>query len=410
MTAREPSQPQDICRVGVLGAGMMGAGIAYVSARTGMRVVLLDTTLELAEKGKGHSGGVLDRELAAGRVDGAQRQAVLDRIETTTSFGDLAGCELVIEAVFEDPVIKAEVTRRAEAVIGETAVYSSNTSTLPISGLAEASSRPSHFIGLHFFSPVDRMPLVEIIKGARTSSETVGSCEHYVRQIGKTAIVVNDSRGFYTSRVFGTYTMEGAALLLEGQDPGVIEAVGVEAGMPVGPLAILDEISLTLCVQLIEQTRRGLATEGRPAPATPGIVVIERMVRELDRPGRKAGKGFYEYPPGGRKSLWTGLTRHFPPQEPISRQDIMDRLMFAQANEAARCYEEGIVQTVADADTGSLLGWGFPSRYGGALEFINRYGVARFVRRADELAARYGERFAPARMLRPLAAEAREVH
>src|SRR6185503_9182260 len=242
MTAREPSQPQDICRVGVLGAGMMGAGIAYVSARAGMRVVLLDTTLELAEKGKGYSGGVLDRELAAGRVDGAQRQAVLDRIETTTSFGDLAGCELVIEAVFEDPVIKAEVTRRAEAVIGETAVYSSNTSTLPISGLAEASSRPSHFIGLHFFSPVDRMPLVEIIKGARTSSETVGSCEHYVRQIGKTAIVVNDSRGFYTSRVFGTYTMEGAALLLEGQDPGVIEAVGVEAGMPVGPLAILDEI------------------------------------------------------------------------------------------------------------------------------------------------------------------------
>ncbi|MGH8249872.1 MAG: 3-hydroxyacyl-CoA dehydrogenase NAD-binding domain-containing protein [Steroidobacteraceae bacterium] len=406
---REESQDQDIRRLGILGAGMMGAGIAYASAKAGIAVVLLDTTLDQAEKGKGYSGSALARELEAGRIEASQRKVILDRIETTTDFGDLAGCNLIIEAVFEDPAVKADVTGKAEAVISEKAVYASNTSTLPISGLAEASIRPRNFIGLHFFSPVDRMPLVEIIKGARTSTETLGRCKHYVRQIGKTPIVVNDSRGFYTSRVFGTYTMEGAALLLEGQDPGVIETVGVEIGMPMGPLAILDQISLSLCLQLIEQTRRGLAAEGRPAPELPGVAAIERMVRELDRPGRKAGRGFYDYPPGQRKSLWNGLGQHFVMQAPIARRDIADRLIFPQANEAARCYEEGIVERVADANTGSMLGWGFPPRYGGALEFINRYGVARFVGRACQLAGQYGPRFEPAQILLQLAAEGSEL-
>lgn len=395
--------------MGVVGAGMMGAGIAYVSARAGIPVVLLDTTIEQAEKGKGNAAGALDQELEAGRINDWQRQAVLDRIQTTTVFDDLAGCELIVEAVFEDPEVKAEVTRKVEALVDHGAVYASNTSALPISGLAKASVRPGNFIGLHFFSPVDRMPLVEIIRGAQTSDKAIGLCMRYVGRIGKTPIVVNDSRGFYTSRVFGTYTAEGAALVLDGQDPGVIEACGVEAGMPVGPLAIFDEVSLSLGLQIVEQTRAALEAEGKPAAPAPGIAVIERMVHELDRPGRKAGKGFYDYPPGERKSLWKGLARHFPLQDPIARQDILDRLLFPQANEAARCYEEGIVETVADANTGSLLGWGFPSKYGGAIEFINRYGIVRFVVRSRELADRYGRRFEPARILLRLAAEGLEL-
>ncbi|MBV8062096.1 MAG: enoyl-CoA hydratase/isomerase family protein [Nevskia sp.] len=387
-------------KLGVLGAGMMGAGIAYVSAKAGMDVVLLDTSIEAAEKGKAYSAGLLDQAVKKGRETPAGKAALLDKIKATTAFNDLEGCDLVIEAVFEDRAIKAEVTRKTEGVIPATATFASNTSTLPISGLAKASLRPEQFIGLHFFSPVDKMPLVEIIVGEKTSKATLAKGFDYVQQIRKTPIVVNDSRGFYTSRSFSTYVMEGMALLQEGQHPRAIEMAGVQAGMPVGPLAVQDEVSLSLGLHVMEQTRKDFAAEGRTYTGHPGEAVLIKMVKELDRPGKKAGKGFYDYPAGGHKQLWTELKQHFPlSQQQLSQQELIERLMFAQANEAARCYEEKVVMTVADANIGSIFGWGFAPHQGGALQYINAYGVAKFVKRAEELAAKYGPRFKPAAIL-----------
>jgi 3-hydroxyacyl-CoA dehydrogenase / enoyl-CoA hydratase / 3-hydroxybutyryl-CoA epimerase len=388
-------------KVGILGAGMMGAGIAYVSAKVGIEVVLLDTSPENADKGKAYSAGLLDKEIKKGRMMPADKQQFLDRIRATTRFEDLAGCDLVIEAVFEDRAIKADVTRKAEAVLGKDAVFASNTSTLPITGLAEASSRPKNFVGLHFFSPVDKMPLVEIIKGRKTSAETLARGFDYVRQIRKTPIVVNDSRGFYTSRCFATYPMEGLTLLAEGQHPRSIEVAGLQAGMPVGPLAVQDEVSLSLSMHIIEQTRKDFAAEGKSLPEHPGTKVIEKMVKELDRPGKKAGKGFYDYPttPNAQKALWPELTKHFPLKEQLPQRELIDRLMFAQANEAAKCYAEGVVETVADTNIGSIFGWGFAPFQGGALQFINAYGPENFVKRSKELAKKYGERFKPAAII-----------
>ncbi|HUQ26501.1 MAG TPA: 3-hydroxyacyl-CoA dehydrogenase NAD-binding domain-containing protein [Burkholderiales bacterium] len=409
------SRPEGVARsavkkLGILGAGMMGAGIAYVSAKVGIEVVLLDTSQDNADKGKGYSSGLLDKEVKKGRMLPADRQAVLDRITATTKFEDLAGCDLVIEAVFEDRGIKAEVTKKAEAVLGKDAVFASNTSTLPITGLAEASSRPKNFVGLHFFSPVDKMPLVEIIKGKKTSRETLARGFDFVQQIRKTPIVVNDSRGFYTSRCFATYPMEGLTLLAEGQHPRSIEVAGLQAGMPVGPLAVQDEVSLSLSMHIIEQTRKDFAAEGKTLPEHPGTKVIEKMVRELNRPGKKAGKGFYDYPsaPGQQKSLWPELTRHFPLKDQLPQQELIDRLMFAQANEAAKCYAEGVVETVAGTNIGSIFGWGFAPFQGGALQFINAYGLDNFVRRAKELSKKYGERFKPAPILVKMAKEGRK--
>jgi 3-hydroxyacyl-CoA dehydrogenase / enoyl-CoA hydratase / 3-hydroxybutyryl-CoA epimerase len=400
---------RSVKKLGILGAGMMGAGIAYVSARVGIEVVLLDTSQDNADKGKAYSAGLLDKQLKKGRIMPADRQQVLDRIKATTDYNDLAGCDLVIEAVFEDRAIKADVTKKAEAVLGKDAVFASNTSTLPITGLAEASVRPKHFIGLHFFSPVDKMPLVEIIKGRKTSAETLARGFDFVQQIRKTPIVVNDSRGFYTSRCFATYPMEGMTLLAEGQHPRSIEVAGMQAGMPVGPLAVQDEVSLSLSMHIIEQTRKDFAAEGKSAPEHPGTKVIEKMVRELNRPGKKAGKGFYDYPtaPGQQKSLWPELTKHFPLKEQLPQQELIDRLMFAQANEAARCYAEGVVETVADTNIGSIFGWGFAPFQGGALQFINAYGLENFVKRSKELAKKYGERFKPAAIIVQMAKEGR---
>ena len=387
-------------KLGVLGAGMMGAGIAYVSAKAGIDVVLLDTTVEAAEKGKAYSAGLLDKAIKKGRETPAGKAAFLDRIKATSSFGDLEGCDLVIEAVFEDRAIKADVTKKTEAVIPASATFASNTSTLPISGLAKASVRPGQFIGLHFFSPVDKMPLVEIIVGEKTSKATLAKGFDYVQQIKKTPIVVNDSRGFYTSRSFSTYVMEGMTLLLEGQHPRSIEAAGVQAGMPVGPLAVQDEVSLSLGLHVLEQTQKDFAADGKAYAGHPGEAVLVKMVKALDRPGKKAGKGFYEYPANGQKYLWPELNRHFPlSKSQLSQQEMMERLMFAQANEAARCYEEKVVMTVADANIGSIFGWGFAPHQGGALQYINAYGVARFVKRAEELATKYGPRFKPAAIL-----------
>lgn len=382
-------------KLGILGAGMMGAGIAYVSAKAGIEVVLLDTSQEAADKGKGYSQGLLDKALKKGRTTAERRDALLARITPTADYAKLDGCDLVIEAVFEDRAIKADVTRKAEAVIPTGATFASNTSTLPITGLAEASARPAQFIGLHFFSPVDKMPLVEIIVGAKTSPETLARGFDYVLQIGKTPIVVNDSRGFYTSRVFGTYVMEGIAMLKEGVHPRSIEVAGLQAGMPMPPLALQDEVSLSLGLHVAEQTKKDLSAEGKAYVEHPGMSVV-RQLCEIGRIGKKAGRGFYDYDDDGKR-LWPELTRLYPVavQQPEQRE-LIDRLMFAQANEAARCVEEGVLRSTADGNIGSIFGWGFAPFHGGALQFINAMGAAKFVERARELAAHHGPRFEPA--------------
>jgi len=386
-------------KLGVLGAGMMGAAIAFVAARAGIEVVLLDTTQELADRGKACSQGLLDKAAAKGRGTPQKPDALLARITAGTDFALLEGCDLVIEAVFEDRAVKAGVTQRAEAVIGGDAVLASNTSTLPITGLARASRRPSSFIGLHFFSPADRMPLVEIIVGEQTSERTLARAFDFVLQIGKTPIVVNDSRGFYTSRVFATYVMEGIAMLAEGVHPRSIEVAGLQAGMPMPPLALQDEVSLSLALHVAEQTKKDLAAEGRACEEHPGMAVV-RTLCALGRVGKKSGKGFYDWGLGedGRgKALWGGLSGLFPlanVQPP--QQELIDRLMFAQANEALRCLDEGVLRSVADGNIGSIFGWGFAPFHGGALQFVNAMGAKVFVERARELAGRHGARFEPA--------------
>ncbi len=386
--------PQTMAKLGVLGAGMMGAGIAHVAAKAGIEVVLIDTTQEAAEKGKAHTQALLDAAVKKGRSTPAKAAALLARITPTTDFARLAGCALVIEAVFEDRAIKAAVTRQAEAVLGAGAVFASNTSTLPITGLAQASARPAQFIGLHFFSPVEKMPLVEIIVGAQTSDETLARGFDFVLQIGKTPIVVNDARGFYTSRVFGTYVMEGLAMLAEGVHPRTIEEAGLQAGMPMPPLALQDEVSLSLAVHVADQTRQDLAAEGQPRDEHPGMAVARRLC-ELGRVGRKAGQGFYDYD-GSGKRLWPGLATLYPPatEQPPMRE-LIDRLLYAQAVESARCLAEGVLRSETDGDVGSILGWGFAPCHGGTLRFIHSTNRHKFVARARELASRYGARFEP---------------
>lgn len=397
-----PSAPErrQVGKVGVLGAGMMGAGIAYVSAAAGVEVVLKDVSIEAAEKGKAYSAGLLDKKLSRGHLTADEREAFLARIRTTNDEADFAGCDLVIEAVFENRELKGRVTAAAEAAALPDAVIASNTSTLPITGLARAVQHPERFVGLHFFSPVDKMPLVEIIRGEQTSDETLARTFDFVQQIRKTPIVVNDSRGFFTSRVFGTYTNEGLAMLGEGVSAAMIENQARQAGMPVGPLAVSDEVSLSLMAHIRAQTRADLAEEGKSIPEHPAFVVIDAMLECHQRPGKAAGGGFYDYPAGGKKQLWPGLKVAFAEsaQQPEA-QEVRDRLLFIQAIETVRCLEEGVLTSVADANIGSVFGIGFAAWSGGALQFINQYGVARFVARARELAERHGERFAPPSLL-----------
>ena len=398
-----------VSKVGIIGAGMMGAGIAYVSAKAGMEVVLLDTAIEGAEKGKNYSTKLLDKAISRGRSTEEKKQALLVLIKTTTSYDDLEGCDLIIEAVFEDVDIKAECTRKSEVVIPDTAVYASNTSTLPITELAKASKRPSQFIGLHFFSPVDKMPLVEIIVGEETDDATLAKGFDYVGQIAKTPIVVNDSRGFYTSRVFGTYVSEGIAMLSEGIHPRSIEVAGMKSGMPMPPLALQDEVSLSLSLHVMQQTKRALEAEGKTFAPHPAMPVVEKMVKKLGREGKKVAKGFYDYPQNGEKHLWSELTELYPTtDEQPSQQDLVDRLLYVQANETAKCFEENVVRTVADANIGSIFGWGFAPNQGGTLQFINSVGVDKFVARSRELASKYGERFAPAQILVEMASSGEE--
>jgi 3-hydroxyacyl-CoA dehydrogenase / enoyl-CoA hydratase / 3-hydroxybutyryl-CoA epimerase len=398
-----PHQPTK--KVGVLGAGMMGHGIAYVSAYAGMDVVLKDVSQKNAEAGKAAVAGLLQKRVAQGKLRGELRDEILNRIQPTATAVDLRGCDLIIEAVFEDRALKAKVTQEAEAEIGETAVFASNTSTLPITGLAAQSTRPANFIGLHFFSPVHKMKLVEIICGQETSPDTLAKAFDYVLKIRKIPIVVNDSRGFYTSRVFGTYVREGMALLGEGQHPRGIESAGLQAGMPVGPLALSDEVSLSLMMHIREQTQTDLAAAGQTIPDHPADVVLAKMVKEYGRLGKAHGAGFYAYEGNGRKQLWPDLQTRFPLQgDKLPQQEMIDRLLFVQAIETVRCYEEGVLTTVADANIGSIFGWGFAPFKGGTLQFINDYGVADFVTRSQELAEKYGNRFRPPARLVEMAA------
>jgi 3-hydroxyacyl-CoA dehydrogenase/enoyl-CoA hydratase/3-hydroxybutyryl-CoA epimerase len=396
--------PQKTLKVGVLGAGMMGHGIAYVTARAGMPVVLKDVTLDKAQQGKERCAALLRKQVSRGRMAVEVSDETLARIQPTADAADLAGCDLVIEAVFEDRDLKGRVTEETEVQIGKTAVFASNTSSLPISSLAERSQRPEQFIGLHFFSPVERMKLVEIICGQKTSAETLAKAFDFVHEIGKTPIVVNDSRGFYTSRVFSTYVQEGMALLGEGCHPRAIESAGLHAGMPVGPLAVTDEVGLGLMRHIRDQARADFAAQGLVAPTHPSDAVLDTMTDMHGRLGKAHGAGFYDYPQNGPKHLWPELLRIFAVNgQTILQETMIERLMFAQALETVRCLEEGVLSSVADANVGSIFGWGFAPFKGGTLQYINDYGLAAFVARGNALALRFGERFRPPLLLEQFA-------
>jgi 3-hydroxyacyl-CoA dehydrogenase/enoyl-CoA hydratase/3-hydroxybutyryl-CoA epimerase len=384
--------PWQATKVVVLGAGMMGAGIAYQCAKSGLEVVLKDVSLEAAQRGKGYS----EKLVAKGKGD----QALLDRITPTDNPEDAAGADLVIEAVFEDPKVKAEVFAEIEPHLADGALLGSNTSTLPITGLAEGVSRPADFIGLHFFSPVDKMPLLEIIKGEQTSDETLYRALDVAAQIRKTPIVVNDSRGFFTSRVIGTFINEGIAMLGEGIPAPSIEQASSQAGYPAPVLQLSDELNMKL-MRKIRDAAKAAGANGSGWDAHPSEAVIDKMLDEFSRPGRLEGAGFYEYGEDGRRTrLWPGLRDAFPivddPSQ-IELRDLEERMLFIEAIESVKCLDEGVIVSVADANIGSILGIGFPGWSGGVLQYINGYdgGLPGFVARARELAARYGERFEP---------------
>jgi 3-hydroxyacyl-CoA dehydrogenase/enoyl-CoA hydratase/3-hydroxybutyryl-CoA epimerase len=384
-------------KVGLLGAGMMGAGIAYVQASQGIETVLKDVSLEKAQAGKAYSAKLTQARVDKGRMSEQAQAQLLARIHTTEQAADLAGCDLIIEAVFENRELKARVTQEAEPLLAPGGFFASNTSTLPISGLAKASVAPAKFVGIHFFSPVDKMKLVEIIRGDQTDDESVARAFDYVQAIGKMPIVVNDSRGFFTSRVFGTFVMEGVAMLGEGVPAAAIENAGIQCGMPVGPLAVLDETSLSLSLHVTEQTRADFAAEGTIYDASPGELLVETMVRQHQRAGRAAGGGFYDYPSekGARKHLWPQLKPLFEKADtPWNITDLKDRLLYRQAIETARCLHENVLTSVHDANIGSIFGIGFPAWTGGAMQFIYGMGLAAFAQRADELAAQFGPGFA----------------
>ena len=400
--ARRPKGPAKAQpkRIGVLGAGLMGSGIAFVTAKAGIDCVVIDTDEARAAGAMSYAETRLDKAIARKRSTPEKKAALLARIHPTTDYSALAGCDLVIEAVFEDRAVKAEVTQRAEAHLSESAFIASNTTTLPITGLAEAATRPHNVIGLHFFSPVERMPLVEVIRAEQTSDETLAHALDYVQAIGKTPIVVNDSRGFYTSRVFGTYITEGMVMLQEGIKPALIENAGKRSGMPMPPLGLADEVGLGLMYQVGQQTRADL---GDAAPHNPSTAVLERMVSTHDRTGKRQGAGFYDYRPDG-KSLWAGLADLYPHRDQPSVDDLVERFLFAQAIEAARCMDQGILLAAADADVGAVMGWGFAPYTGGPLSYIDTLGAAAFVARANALTEKHGDRFSPPPLLRDMAA------
>ncbi|MGH2601517.1 MAG: 3-hydroxyacyl-CoA dehydrogenase NAD-binding domain-containing protein, partial [Dehalococcoidia bacterium] len=398
--SRPDGYPQRLVnKVAVLGAGMMGAGIAYVSARNGIEVILKDVSQEGATQGKAYSQKLLDKAVSRGKLTQEKADEILARITPTDKVEDCAGADLVVEAVFEDPELKKRVFGETEKVLAPDALLGSNTSTLPITDLATGVTRPEDFIGLHFFSPVDKMPLLEIIVGEKTGDEALARAFDYAQQIKKTPIVVNDSRGFFTSRVIGTYTMEALALLAEGVPASSVEQACTQAGYPVGALALTDEINMNLWKKIHDQTRAAALAEGRDFPEHPATPVFEKMI-EIGRPGRSAGAGFYEYADGKKVGLWPGLAETFgatPGKPEIPMQDMQERMLFIESLETVKCFDEGVLRTVADANIGSIFGIGYPAWTGGVIQYINQFdgGLAGFVARAQELAARYGERFAP---------------
>jgi 3-hydroxyacyl-CoA dehydrogenase / enoyl-CoA hydratase / 3-hydroxybutyryl-CoA epimerase len=398
--SRPDGYPQRTFRkVGVLGAGMMGAGIAYSCARAGMDVVLKDVDLTAAEKGKAYSAKLLDKAVSRGRSTPDQRDELLARITPTAEVADLKGCDLVIEAVFEDPALKKKVFAEVLDVVEPDALLCSNTSTLPITDLATGVDRPQDFLGLHFFSPVDKMPLVEIVRGEQTSDAALAAAIDVVQQIHKTPIVVNDSRGFFTSRVIGTFINEAVAMLAEGAAPASIEQASSQAGYPAPVLQLVDELTLTLTRKIREETRRGVEAAGGTWTRHPADAVVDAMVQDYHRPGRAGGAGFYDYESGRRTRLWPGLVEHFGPFRPdaIPFDDMKERMLFAEALETVKCVDEGVITSVPDANIGSIMGIGFPPWTGGVLQYINGYpgGLPGFVARARELADRYGDRFTP---------------
>jgi len=398
-------KPTEVKKLGVLGSGLMGHGITYVSALSGLNLVMTDATQENADKGLSRIKVILNEEFKQGRITKGKMDEILSRITATADYDKLRNCDLIIEAVFENRDLKGKVTTEAEKIMDSNGVFASNTSTLPITGLAEKSIRPEKFIGIHFFSPVHKMKLVEIIKGDKTNDETIAKAFDYVLKIKKIPIVVNDSRGFYTSRVFSTYPNEGLALLAEGNSPKEIESAGKKAGMPVGPLAVIDEVNIGLVAGIRNQTRKDLAAEGKKLPPGPADPVIDLMTEKLNRLGRANGRGFYEYPDNGKKYLWPELKKHFPPtKNPLSQNKMMERMLFVQVIETIRCYEENVVTSVEDANIGSIFGWGFAPLKGGTLQFVNDYGIQEFEKQAQKLAKKYGERFAPPELLIEMAA------
>ncbi|MFG2595018.1 3-hydroxyacyl-CoA dehydrogenase NAD-binding domain-containing protein [Streptomyces sp. NPDC048462] len=408
-------EERQVRKVAVLGAGMMGAGIAYSCARAGIDVVLKDVSAEAAAKGKAYSEKLLDKALSRGRTTEAKRDELLARITPTGDPADLAGCDAVIEAVFENTELKHKVFQEIQDVIEPDALLCSNTSTLPITALAEGVSRPADFIGLHFFSPVDKMPLVEIIKGEKTGDEALARAFDLVRRIKKTPIVVNDSRGFFTSRVIGQFINEGVAMVGEGVEPASVEQAAAQAGYPAKVLSLMDELTLTLPRKIRDETRRAVEEAGGSWAGHPSDSVIDRMVDEFGRPGRSGGAGFYDYDENGKRTrLWPGLREHFggfggrapsghstKTDTDIPFTDMQERMLFSEALDSVRCLEENVLITVADANIGSIMGIGFPPWTGGVLQYINGYegGLPGFVARARELAERYGDRFLPPALL-----------
>ncbi len=382
-------------KIGVLGAGFMGAGIAYVSAGAGLDVVLIDRDEEAADKGKAHSQKLIGDQVAKGRAKAADRDALLARIKASADYNDLAGCDLIVEAVFEDRAVKTEAIRNAQAVVGPEVVFATNTSTLPITSLAETSLAPKDFIGVHFFSPVDRMMLVEIIMGEKTGARALAAAMDFVRAIKKTPIVVNDCRGFYANRCVGNYIREGHLMLMEGVPPAMIENAARMAGMPVGPLSLNDEVGIDLGWKILLATKKDLGA-GAVDPVQEKL--LEAMVVAEKRFGRKNGKGFYDYPEKGQKSLWPGLAKiagKALDPDGLAVQELKDRFLVTQSLEAARCMEEKVVTDPREADVGSILGFGFAPFAGGTLSYIDGMGAARFVALARSLAARHGDRFKP---------------
>ena len=402
--ARPKDEPkQKLEKIGMLGAGLMGAGITYVSAKAGLEVVLLDMSQDGAERGKAYSERLVQKDVGRKRMSEEAGAELLGRIHPTTDFEDLKGCDFIIEAVFEDSQIKADVTKKAEAVVGSDIIFGSNTSTLPITGLQKNWSKPENFIGVHFFSPVEKMPLVEMIMGKETGDKALAMALDFTRRIKKTPIVVNDSRGFYTSRCVGVYNNEGAAMLSEGVSPVLIENCSKDAGYPMGPLHLFDSVNIDLGLKIAKQTQLDLGAEHDLGPSFP---VMQKMVDDLGRPGMKAWKGFYEYEEGNHrpKALWSGLAEHFPlNKEQPTAEEVEERILFRQLVECVRVFDEGVLTSPIDGDLGAILGWGFGPFTGGPFSFIDTLGLDAFVAKADALEARYGEGFAVPDSIREMA-------